>query len=390
MPKNHHLIQAIYGEPWLISIANHQSQINALLQGVFDPNVETEPVEREATQLTGAVAIISISGVLTKERGFCGEPGMQDYGVQIADAIADNDVDAIVLKIYSPGGMVSGTPELSNIIRNSTKPVVAFIEDMACSGAFWLASSCRKIIANNDIATIGSIGVMATYHDLTKANEMRGIKEHLVFAPQSTHKWREHLEVIAGNYSTAQDRLSVIADKFITHIRATRPDIKDEQLTGDVFFAGDVVGSLVDGIGTLSDAVKQALSLSASSKTTQTMKQPKTTAMALAAGVESLEMSGDCISLNAQQVAGIESALINVTQNATALAGAKIDLGLANDTIKQLNTTIAAKDARIAELEAAPGEEHAIANSPIDTQSQTSSDPGIGFMSAMATARKFL
>ncbi|MEG0468204.1 MAG: S49 family peptidase, partial [Mucinivorans sp.] len=332
--------------------------------------------------MTGNVAVISISGVLTKNSGACGEPGMDDYSRQIASAIEDQSVDAIVLKIYSPGGMVNGTDGLSQAIKNSGKPIVAFVDDQACSGAYWLASSCREIVANNEIATVGSIGVMTVFTDLTKANEMAGVTEHLVFARQSTDKWREYREVLAGNHTAAVDRLSVVADYFISHVKSQRPSVTDDLLTGDEYFASQVVGTLVDQIGSLDVAVERALFLAqTSTKNKMAKTKTKTTALALAAGVDAFEISDGSISLNEDQIASVEAALDSVTE-----FGAK-QSAIADAAAAQ----IAALEKDLAAAKgAAAGAQTATANPAFDNQAPISADPASDFVASINSARTFL
>ncbi|MEG1414881.1 MAG: S49 family peptidase [Mucinivorans sp.] len=402
MIKNIHLINAIFNEPWLISVANHRDQINALLTGALSSEFEVENIEPDPSEMNGSVAIISISGVLTKNSGACGALGMDDYSRQITSAIDDQSVDAIVLKIYSPGGMVNGTDGLSQIIKNSTKPIVAFVDDQACSGAYWLASSCREIIANNEIATVGSIGVMAVYNDLTKANEKAGVTEHLIFARQSTHKWREHREVLAGNYATVEDQLSVIADHFISHVKSQRPSVADDLLTGDVYFASQVVGTLIDQIGTIDVAIERALFLAQTSKTNKMAKtETKTTALALAAGVDAFESDHGSISLNKDQIASVEAALnsaaeFRATQSAAAestsarIAELEKELATAQSTAAASATTLTELQAKLAGLDGQAGAPPATSNPALDGQASISTDRALDFAKSMNSARTFL
>lgn len=354
MPKNHHLIHAIYNEPWLISVNNHLGYINAALQGVMNSDYAMEPSDPEPTHLSGSVAIIPIRGTLIKDQGVCGEPGMVDYGNMIREQISDPTIDAIVLKIDSPGGMVRGTDSLSSIIQSSTKPIVAFVDDEACSGAYWIAAACSGgIVANNDIARLGSIGVVAVYQDVRKANEEAGITEHIIFAKQSTQKWRAELDVLDGKYDAVQSRLSVVADRFITHVQANRPNVLEDQLTGEVFFAKDVVGSLIDEIGDIEVAVSRARSqVKTNQKNNTKMSKPKFSATAAAVGVEDFETKDDYVSLSVEQLGAVETALHSAQSSATQAATA---LDAANATIASLTQTVSDRDARITALENGPG-----------------------------------
>lgn len=354
MPKNYHLIHAVFNEPWLISVNNHLGYINAALQGVLDPNYAIEPSETEPVNLSGRVSIVPIKGTLTKDRAFCGEPGMEDYGNILRGQISDQTIDAIVLKIDSPGGMVRGVENLCSVIKSSTKPVVAYVDDMACSAAYWIASVCNGgIVANNDLAAVGSIGVVAVYQDVRKANEMAGITEHIIFAKQSSQKWRDELDALDGKYDAVQDRISVVADRFITQIKEARPKVSAEELTGKVFFAKDVVGTLVDEIGGIDLAVSRALSqVKSNQKTNTKMSNPKFSATAKAVGVEDFEAADGYVSLSVEQMGSVETALQSAQSSAEQSA---TDLATANETIASLNQTISDRDARIAALEQAPG-----------------------------------
>ena len=84
--------------------------------------------------------------------------------------------------VDSPGGQVTGTDLLAEAIKNSATPIVAYIEGMAASAAYWIISGASKIVASSDLDRIGSIGTMLMVEDLKPFFEAQGVKFHEVYA----------------------------------------------------------------------------------------------------------------------------------------------------------------------------------------------------------------
>jgi protease IV len=211
---------------------------------------------------SGSAAIIPIVGELMKYDQLCGPVGTKTIGKWIVEADQHPKINAIVLNIDSPGGTVDGTETLENIIKATKKPIVAFIDGMMCSAALWVGSAADIIIASTPHDEIGSIGVMVSFADVQPYYEKMGIKFHTIRAEQSKEKNEVFYQALAGNYDKIKkEMLNPLADAFIETIRTNRPGTTKEQYTGKVFFAKDVLGSLVDGIGNLDYAVNYALSL---------------------------------------------------------------------------------------------------------------------------------
>ncbi len=96
----------------------------------------------------------------------------------------DDDVKAIILHINSPGGGAAVSQELYNevlrIRREKHKKIVASIETVGASGAYYIASACDKIYAN-DASVVGSIGVImewTQYGDLLRWAKLKPVVLH--------------------------------------------------------------------------------------------------------------------------------------------------------------------------------------------------------------------
>lgn len=207
----------------------------------------------------GSVAIIDMIGPIMKYGDWC------TYGAdEIVNALraADHNPNIIgtILNIDGPGGSVSAIGPFIEFGKNKTKPIVALI-DQCCSLHYWAicAVADYKMADNNVSATIGSIGVMASFADNRGYLENLGYKFHEIYPKESEHKNLAFKLAMEGKYEMIQDEhLSPVAIKFQNAVRAACPNLKEETgvLTGKTFGADDALKyGMIDGIGSLEQAV---------------------------------------------------------------------------------------------------------------------------------------
>ena len=96
----------------------------------------------------------------------------------------DSSIKAIILHINSPGGGAAASQEIYNEVvrvrQEKHKKIVASVESVGASGAYYIASGCDKIYAN-DASVVGSIGVImewTNYGDLLKWAKMKSVIIH--------------------------------------------------------------------------------------------------------------------------------------------------------------------------------------------------------------------
>ncbi|MFN2975213.1 signal peptide peptidase SppA [Terriglobus aquaticus] len=121
------------------------------------------------------IGVIEVSGVLLNAEQL--ETQLRKFG-------DDDDVKAIILHINSPGGGAAVSQELYNeVLRvrsEKHKKIVASIETVGASGAYYIASACDKIYAN-DASVVGSIGVImewTNYGDLLRWAKLKPVVLH--------------------------------------------------------------------------------------------------------------------------------------------------------------------------------------------------------------------
>ena len=90
-------------------------------------------------RVDGGVAVIDMIGPFTKfGSSFSSNPGTLQLRRAVRSAVSEQTIEAIVLRIDSPGGAVAGLDDLAQAVAKASrvKPVVAFIEDLCASAAY--------------------------------------------------------------------------------------------------------------------------------------------------------------------------------------------------------------------------------------------------------------
>lgn len=137
---------------------------------------------------SNGVAVIPLQGLITPGLSlmallFGGGGGLEEFSGQLAQAVGDPAVHAIVLNVDSPGGTVDQVPETAAKIRQAReiKPVVAVANTVAASAAYWLASQANELVVTPS-GEAGSIGVYQLHRDMSVAMAQNGVKPTLTSA----------------------------------------------------------------------------------------------------------------------------------------------------------------------------------------------------------------
>lgn len=248
-----YLIRKVFFEPSLITPCAHAS-IRQLLESKIESGsfirdgVDScgAKVELPGLQIIdGGLAVIPIGGAIGQGlSGFAkgrGAVDVADIEAEIEEALSDSKVHTILFDLDSPGGMVSGTPELAARIKRITGVrTVAFTQGMIASAAYWIASSCQSIYATES-AEIGSIGVYLPFHDLTKAAEMEGVKVELIKAGKLKGIGYPGLPLTDVQREHLQERVNDIYKMFTSHVRANRGAISEDTMQGQTFLAREAL-----------------------------------------------------------------------------------------------------------------------------------------------------
>ena len=166
---------------WAIESKWFRTAMAAIANGTLKPMAETPTEEVPLYVVRDGVAIIPMEGQMTRGGSSFGGCSTVATRAALRDAVADRAVGSIVLAINSPGGTVAGTSDLADEVKRArkSKGVYAVVSDMCCSAAYWVASQCETIFANNT-AVVGSVGTYSLLEDDTGSQEKLGIKYTVV------------------------------------------------------------------------------------------------------------------------------------------------------------------------------------------------------------------
>lgn len=186
---------------------------------IFAEDLETRLARLPTT--ANKIAVIPVRGILTQRSTY--GTSTESLGRSLASAVANPEVGVVVLDIDSPGGSVTGTPELGAKIAeaNTQKPVVAVVNSMAGSGAYWLASQAGQV-AITPGGQAGSIGVFVMHIDASKMLDEIGVR--VTFIHAGKHKVEGNFTEPLGDEARGaiQERIDTYYGMFVGAVASGR------------------------------------------------------------------------------------------------------------------------------------------------------------------------
>lgn len=207
------------------------------------------------------VAVIRLSGVI----GTQGRAALNDaaLGPVIEKAFAKGKPAAVALEINSPGGSPVQSSLIGARIRRLAEekniPVIAFVEDVAASGGYWLAAAADEIFADTS-SIVGSIGVIASSFGAHEFIAQHGIERRVHTAGKSKSMLDPFRPEQAKDVARLKSLLEGVHANFIDHVKARRSAALDgsaDLFTGEFWLArrAQELG-LIDGVGHLLPVLK--------------------------------------------------------------------------------------------------------------------------------------
>ncbi|HEU4628088.1 MAG TPA: signal peptide peptidase SppA [Steroidobacteraceae bacterium] len=182
----------------------------------------------------------------------------------IREARMDDDVKAVVLRIDSPGGSVTGAEEIYREIlalKAAGKPLIVSMGDLAASGGYYIAAPADEIWASPATIT-GSIGIFAVIPTVGKTLGKVGVTVDGVGTTPLSGQMRLDRPLGDDAKKFLQAMVERGYDEFITRVSSGRkktPEQVNEIAQGRVWSGNDALRlGLVDHLGSFDDAVKAA------------------------------------------------------------------------------------------------------------------------------------
>lgn len=210
------------------------------------------------------VAVLCLDGPLEHhDQGMSWGPHSYECLTREIQAALDcGAVEAVVLKMDSPGGVAAGMGEAHKRIRTLVeaygKPVYAFADEMACSAAYHLASACSEVWTT-PAGHVGSVGVILCTIDETKALDKAGVSVDYVVSGARKADLHPGSPVTEQVRAVAQAKVDKLAGQFFRAVASARGKAPGGSALADAaavqalqagVFVGDdaVAAGLADGI----------------------------------------------------------------------------------------------------------------------------------------------
>jgi protease-4 len=219
---------------------------------------------------SGKVAIIEVEGMLLNMKaGGMLQPTENEvsrFTQEMEKAANDPAVKAVVLRVNSPGGTVTASDIMYETVRRfkekTKKPVVAALQDVAASGAYYVSCAADKIVAH-PTAVVGSIGVIFNTFNVAGTLDKIGAKSEAIKSGPLKDMGSPFKELDPQARAVMQGMVDEYYQRFVSVVTTNRParDSETMKITTDgrVFSGMRAVElGLADRTGLLDDAIDEA------------------------------------------------------------------------------------------------------------------------------------
>jgi protease-4 len=212
----------------------------------------------------GKIAVVYADGDIVMGKGIKGSIASDDFRMLLQKIRADESIDALVLRVNSPGGSALASDIIWREIEliKGKIPVIVSMGDVAASGGYYIASGADSIYADANTIT-GSIGVFTVIPNISGfMNNKLGISfdgvktapyadAPTVTRPLNTMEQKMLQSGVDSIYHTFKTRVAKGRKKSMDYV--------DSIAQGRVWLGSDAINvGLVDRIGTLNDALASA------------------------------------------------------------------------------------------------------------------------------------
>lgn len=223
--------------------------------------------QRQPYRVVDGVAVVDVQGVIAQRMNLfsqiSGGTSSQMLASDIDAALEDQSVDGIVLNIDSPGGAVAGTPEVVGKILSvrGKKPIAAWTDGTMASAAYWIGSAADSIFISSGVTQVGSIGVVASHRDYSKAEAMDGVKTTEIYAGKFKRIASSYEPLTQEGRASIQDQVDYLYSIFVGAVSANRgaplEDVLSRMADGKIFVGKQAIDAgLVDGMASLQEVIE--------------------------------------------------------------------------------------------------------------------------------------
>jgi protease-4 len=216
---------------------------------------------------THGVTVVRMEGTMVTGEANDGDSiGSEVVGRELRQAADDPMVEAIVLRVNSPGGSPAAAQEIIGDLEyaKTKKPVVVSMGDIGTSAAYYVSAHADRIYADPDTFTAG-VGVIWKFSDISNWMEKEGYNLTVIKSGSKKDMGSTARPMSDDEQAYAQQIVSESFENFITDVTAQRAIARSDIEDGRVIRGADAVKiNVVDELGNLNDAIDGAKKLAES------------------------------------------------------------------------------------------------------------------------------
>jgi signal peptide peptidase SppA len=213
---------------------------------------------------TGVIPVVRLEGPIMSSgtgRGGLNLPGLESV---LRRAFESDGAVAVALAVNSPGGSPAQSELIASRIRQLAAqhelPVLAFCEDVAASGGYWLACAADEIyLAGTTV--VGSIGVISAGFGAVDLLAKLGLERRVFTAGDAKHRLDMFEEVRTDDVDWlrgVQQQIHAAFRNWVTERRGDRLAEDPRLFTGEVWIGVQAVElGLADGVGSLRGVLQE-------------------------------------------------------------------------------------------------------------------------------------
>lgn len=214
---------------------------------------------------SGTVAIVRLYGVIGQAGPLKKGLTLPDLEETLEQAFDIKGLKAVAIAINSPGGSPVQSALIAGRIRGLAEkkdvPVLAFCEDAAASGGYWLACAGDEIYAQS-ASIVGSIGVISAGFGFTDLIEKIGVERRVYTSGESKSQLDPFKPEKKEDIKHLKELQNDIHDQFKEYVRSRRTDRlkeEDKALFNGNFWTGAAAEKLglVDALGELKTVCRE-------------------------------------------------------------------------------------------------------------------------------------
>ncbi|HRE04588.1 MAG TPA: signal peptide peptidase SppA [Opitutaceae bacterium] len=227
------------------------------------PSSSTVEAKDSGKAKKGRIAVVYAEGAIVEGEGGPSDVGGARFSKELRRLRQDKEVDAIVLRVNSPGGSATASEHILREVRlaQAAKPLIVSMGGYAASGGYWISAFGDRIFAEPSTIT-GSIGVFSVMFDVERLSKRLGVGFDIVKTGRFADLYSMSRPKSATELALFQRDADWIYQEFVSRVaegRKLTPEAVEQVAQGRVWSGADAVKlGLVDELGGLDDAIRHA------------------------------------------------------------------------------------------------------------------------------------